>query len=283
MSREKLHLPVDLHLHSTASDGALTPKQLIARAAGAGLAAVALTDHDTLEGIEEALEAGRSYNLEVIPGVELSSFTGEEEIHLLGYDPLFPERINEVLEELRRERYRRMEKMLLRLRRLGFHITNAEIISEAGAAAPGRLHLARLMVKRGYTPNLETAFSQYLSRGRPAYVPRTKLDPARAISLLHRAEAVPVLAHPGASGRKLIRHLLTLGLRGIEAVHPDHTPEMVRYYRHQAQKLGLLVTGGSDYHGDRVYRAGNIGAITVPYRCLAAIKKAPRGLSFKIQ
>ncbi len=279
MSRGKEHLPVDLHLHSTASDGSLTPTQLIARAAELGLAGVALTDHDTLEGIDEALAAGRSHGLEVLPGVELSASDGENKIHLLGYDPLFPEKISAVLEERRRERYRRMEKMLLRLHSLGFHIGSEEVAAEAGGAAPGRLHLARVMVRRGFVPTVEKAFSLYLAQGRPAYVPRNGLDPAKAIALLHRAGAVPVVAHPGASGRKFIRQLVALGLRGIEVYHPDHNPEMVRYYRLLAQKLGLLVTGGSDYHGDRDYRAGSLGSITVPYICLVAIKKTPRGAS----
>lgn len=278
MSRGKLHLPVDLHLHSTASDGSLAPEHLIARVAAAGLAAVALTDHDTLDGVEEALSAGRRCGLEVLPGIEISASTEELEIHLLGYDPLFPEKISAVLDELRSERYLRMEKMLTRLRRLGFGISDAEVISEAGSAAPGRLHLARLMVKLGYTPDIDTAFSLYLERGRPAFVPRTILDPAGAITLLHRAGAVPVVAHPGASGRGLLRKLVAVGLRGIEVIHPEHTPELVRYYRHQAKQMGLLITGGSDYHGDRDYRAGRPGGFTVPYRCLAAIKEAPRGL-----
>ena len=157
--------------HSTASDGSLTPEHLIAGAAAAGLAAVALTDHDTLDGVEEALSAGRRCDLEVLPGIEISASTEDLEIHLLGYDPLFPEKISAVLDELRRERYLRMEKMLARLRRLGFGISDVEVISEAGSAAPGRLHLARLMVKLGYTPDIDTAFSLYLERGRPAFVP----------------------------------------------------------------------------------------------------------------
>ncbi len=276
MRPKKGQLPVDLHLHSTASDGLLTPGELMARAAAAGLAAAALTDHDTLEGVEEALAAGRRWGLEVLPGVEISASSGEREIHLLGYDPLFPEKINSVLENLRRERRRRMEKMLFLLRGLGISITFEEVSSEAGKAAPGRLHLARLMVKRGYTPDTDAAFSLYLEQGRPAFVPRRVMDPAQAIKLLHQGGAVPVLAHPGMAGRGELRELVALGLRGVEVIHPLHPPELIRYYRHRAQQMGLLITGGSDYHGGE--RSSRMGDYTVPYRCLTALKESPRGM-----
>lgn len=277
MSRVKGYLPVDLHLHSTASDGSLSPAELIARAAHAGLAAVSLTDHDTLGGIDEALAAGRRCSIEVLPGVEISACCGKREVHLLGYDPLFPEKLSAALQELRRERYRRMEKMVSRLQELGFAITCAEAAAEAEPAAPGRLHLARLMVKRGYTPDLNSAFSLYLERGRSAFVPRRVFDPARALALLHDAGAVPVLAHPGEEGKGLLGELVRAGLRGVEVIHPSHDPAMAGYYRFRAEQMGLLVTGGSDYHGDGGGGSGKLGVHTVPYRCLTAIKEAERG------
>lgn len=277
MNRAKGHLPVDLHLHSTASDGSLAPAGLIARAAHAGLAALSLTDHDTLDGIDEALAAGRRCGIEVLPGVEISACCGEGEIHLLGYDPLFPEKLSAALQELRRERYRRMEKMASRLRALGFDITGAEAAAEAEPAAPGRLHLARLMVKRGYTPDLESAFSLYLERGQSAYVPRQNFDAGRALALLHLAGAVPVLAHPGEAGKSLLGELVRMGLRGVEMIHPRHGPNMTRYYRLRAEQMGLLVTGGSDYHGDENGSGRRLGVYTVPYRCLTAIRNTERG------
>lgn len=273
------HLPVDLHLHSSASDGLLSPAELIKEAAFGGLAAVALTDHDTMAGIGEACAAGQRCGLEVIAGVELSVSTGEQrEIHLLGYDPRHPEIINDILEQLRRERFNRMEKIASRLQKIGFSLTAGEIAAEAKPAAPGRLHLARLMVKRGYCRGTGEAFARYLSRGRPAYLPRKTLQPAAAIDLLHRAGAVPVVAHPGAAGRAHLPDLVAMGLRGIEVYHPDHSPELIRYYRHQAERLGLLITGGSDFHGDAGHRRVRPGEITVPYRYLSALKSAPRGL-----
>ncbi len=274
---DRMHLPVDLHLHSTASDGALTPAALIERAAAAGLAAVALTDHDTMAGVEEAREAGRRLGLEVIRGVEISVFDEKQEIHLLGYDPLYPEKLEAVLEAMRCDRYRRIGKMAALLRRQGIPLSEEEIIAEAAPAAPGRLHLARLLVIRGYSAGISEAFSAYLKRGRPAYVPRRTLEPAPAIAALHRAGAVPVVAHPGVEGRARLRELVELGLRGVEVYHPDHPPELVRYYRQQAARMNLLITGGSDFHSDRGYQRSRLGAITVPYRCLAALKKAPRG------
>lgn len=272
------YLPVDLHLHSTASDGALPPGRVIDLAADAGLAAAALTDHDTMDGVAEALDAGKRRGIEVLPGVELSASLDDREVHLLGYDPLYPEKIKTVLEELRRERYRRTEQMAFLLRGLGFHLTGAEVNEEAGRAAPGRLHLARLMVKRGWVPHISAAFSLYLGQGGPAYVPRNTLDASRAISLLHEAGAIPVWAHPGADGKVILPRLVDMGISGLEVIHPDHAPESIRFYRHQAQRWDLLITGGSDFHGDSGYRAGRPGAFTVPYRCLTAIKEAPRGL-----
>lgn len=272
------YLPVDLHLHSTASDGALTPTKLIERAAYAGLSAIALTDHDTMAGVEEALEAGRRCGLEVVRGVELSVIDEEQEIHLLGYDPLYPEKLSAVLQEMRRDRYRRIGEMAARLRRQGIPLQDEEIITEAEPAAPGRLHLARLLVKRGYCAGINEAFSTYLKRGRPAYVSRQTLEPGAAIAALHCAGAVPVVAHPGEKGRARLRKLVELGLRGVEIFHPDHSPELVRYYRHQAARMNLLVTGGSDFHSDDGYQRSSLGAVTVPYHCLAALKEAPRGI-----
>lgn len=276
MSRD--HLPVDLHLHSTASDGLFSPAQLVEKAASVGLAAVSLTDHDTMAGVEEAREAGRRRGMEVLPGVELSVITDDDkEIHLLAYDPLRPQIINDTLVQLRRERYRRMEEMVLRLQELGIGISPEEITAAAAPAAPGRLHLARLMVKGGYCSGIKKAFSQYLGRGRPAYVPRKTLNPEGAIEMLHRAGAVPVVAHPGADGKAYLHKLVSMGLRGVEVYHPDHNPELTRYYRHQAARYDLLITGGSDFHGDSSYRRGQLGGITLPYRHFKALKNAPRG------
>ncbi len=272
-----MHLPVDLHLHSTASDGALTPAALVEQSAAAGLAAVALTDHDTMAGVAEALEAGRRCSLEVIRGVELSIFDKEQEIHLLGYDPLYPEKIEGVLKEMRRDRFRRVRAMGARLRGLGIPLSDDEIIAEAAPAAPGRLHLARLLVRRGYCPGISEAFAAYLKRGRPAYVPRQTLEPGPAIAALHRSGAVPVVAHPGEQGRARLRELVELGLRGVEVYHPDHPAELVRYYLHQAERMNLLITGGSDFHDFGGSRRNRPGAVSVPYRLLDALKKAPRG------
>ncbi|NLA26119.1 MAG: hypothetical protein GX878_01855 [Firmicutes bacterium] len=146
------------------------------------------------------------------------------------------------------------------------------------AAPPRRLHLARLLVKKGYVPHIDAAFSLYLEQGRPAFVPRRLPDPERAMKLLHSTGAVPVLAHPGPEWCGKLGELVAVGLRGVEVFHPVHTPVLIRYYRHQAEQLGLLITGGSDFHGGGDRRSDRIGACTVPYRCLTALKKAPRGL-----
>lgn len=264
--------PVDLHLHSNESDGIFSPEQLVALSAGAGLAAVALTDHDTVTGVKRALRAGERYGIEVVPGVELSAYRSDREVHLLGYYPADRAKLERVLADLRAERYGRMERILDKLRGLGFQLEFAQVAAEAGAAAPGRLHLARTMVKAGLVKNLEQAFTQYLGKGGPAYVPRKVLTPSRAVSVLLDAGAIPVLAHPGTGGEEVLRELIPLGLRGVEVFHPDHTVALRRYYCRRAVEEGLLITGGSDFHGDSKYRARRPGSVTIPYFYLEKLR-----------
>ena len=266
--------PVDLHMHSSVSDGVLSPFRLIELAARAGLAAAGLTDHDTVDGVGPALEAGSVYGIEVVPGLEVSAHWKGVEVHILGYYPACSKKLDAVLQGLREERYRRMEAILTKLRRLGLELELDEVTAEAGPSAPGRLHLARILVRKGLTKNLEQAFGRYLGKGRPAYVPRTALTPARAIQVLLDAGAVPVLAHPGWSGRGLLKYLVPFGLQGVEVFHPDHPLDVQRQYYREAVERGLLVTGGSDFHGDLNSRSGRPGCITIPYLYLAKLKEA---------
>ena len=162
--------------------------------------------------------------------------------------------------------------MVERLNRLGFDVSPQQVFQEAAPAAPGRLHLARFMVKHKLAGSVEQAFKQYLERGRPAYVPRANLTPAAALKLLLDCGAIPVLAHPGINGAQILPALLEKGLKGIEVVHPDHSAAQQRFYRELAQEKGLLITGGSDYHGDKGYRASGRGSASVPYGCLEQLK-----------
>lgn len=241
---------IDLHLHSSASDGIHDPKALIRLVAEAGLAAAALTDHDTIAGLEEAFEAGKRHGFEVVPGVEISVIEEGRETHILGYYPGRLDLLAEAMSEKRLERLDRMEMMVARLKELGFKITIEEVLAEAKKAAPGRLHLARILLRKNYIHSLDQAFSLYIGRNRPAYVPRRTAGLAETISMLLETGAIPVLAHPGKNGRSVLERLLDYGLKGIEVYHPDHSPGLVKYYLNLAAELNLLITGGSDYHGE---------------------------------
>ena len=267
---------VDLHLHTDASDGVYPPAEVIKLAARAGLKAAAVTDHDTLEGIPEALRAGKEWNIEVVPGVEISVLYQGGEFHLLGYYPARGGELEKALQFMREERYRRMQLMLDRLRDLEIRVSWEEVLSAAGKAAPGRLHLARVLVKKGYCPSTEEAFQRFLDRGRPAYVPRETLSAAQALRLLLKDGAVPVLAHPGEKGKTVLRNLVRMGLRGVEVYHPDHHAGLQEFYRGQALDLGLFITGGSDFHGDFQTGFREPGSISVPYRCLEQLKRVVR-------
>ena len=267
----------DLHLHSNCSDGIYSPEELIQLAASAGLKAVSLTDHDTLAGSDAAAAAGSRLKIEVVPGVEISAHEENLEIHLLGYYPARPEILMGALKQARLDRFRRMELMVRRLNGLGFNLNPDQVCREAAPAAPGRLHLARHMIKEKLVNNLEQAFSFYLEQGRPAYVPRTHLTPAGALALLLDSGAVPVMAHPGLRGRKHLPGLMAGGLRGIEVYHPDHSAALRRYYREFAESNNLLITGGSDFHGDKQYRARGPGSTAIAYRYLQLLKAARFG------
>ena len=255
---------VDLHMHSTASDGALPPAEVIAAAAAAGLSAVALTDHDTTAGVEEARRAGDALGVRVVPGVELSAHEGSKELHLLG---LHVERIDEIehdLEALRTARRSRAERIVDRLNTLGVPITLDTVLAEAGEGAIGRPHVARVMVNSGWARDFRDAFDRYLGTGRPAYVAKPQFAVSDAIALVHRAGGLAVYAHPGADATR--EHLTTLaasGLDGVEVLHPSHSAEDVARIGALATHLRLVPSGGSDWHGSAEGPRA-IGAMHVP-------------------
>jgi hypothetical protein len=244
---------VDLHMHSNSSDGVLSPAQLAETASLAGLAAFALTDHDTLAGLEEAAAAAMRHNIEFVPGIEISCLVGDREVHILGYYPQKSNLLQQALEQMQDERRLRNDQIIAALRRLGFKLNPNDLQGEVKKAAPGRLHLARLLLKRKYVHTVDEAFKLYLGKDKPAYVSRKLLAAAEAMLLLKECDAVTVLAHPGQEGKADVDSLLRYGLDGIEVYHPDHSNSMVKYYKNVAEKNNLLVTGGSDFHGD--YRA----------------------------
>lgn len=248
----------DLHTHTRASDGTGTPTDNVRLAAEAGLTAVAITDHDTVAGLEEALQAGSTFGITVVPGVEISSSEEGRDIHVLGYymdvnNPLFLSR----LEELRNVREGRNERMLARLRELGYAITLEEVLERRGPVEQkdttvGRPHIAQVLVDKGYAESQQDAFNRLIGEGGAAFVSPKRISPETAIAWIHEAGGAAVLAHPGLYGNDvLVERLAASGLDGIEADHSDHSPEEVGTYREMVRRHGLIATAGSDYHGER--------------------------------
>ena len=251
-------MSADLHLHSIYSDGSYTPRELVQMAVNKGLDIIALTDHDTVKGITEATEAGKESKVEVIPAIELSSYQGRTEIHILGYYlDYHSANLLKKLEQIFTFRLTRAEKMIVKLNQLGVNLNLDDVKKMAGDDFIGRPHIARAMVKAGYISCPGEAYTdQLIAYGGKAYVEKMQLTPAAAIDLIIKARGIPVLAHPfiinnqgKPFGRKEIAELVQVGLQGIEVYHSKHDRQTTTYYLNIARELGLLVTGGSDFHG----------------------------------
>ncbi len=268
-------MSVDLHIHTTYSDGGSTPEEIVGMAKSIGLEAIAITDHDTLEGIEPALRAGLSSGIEVLPGIELGSYCQGEEIHILGYLVELNNRIfMEKLAFLRETRVYRMERMVEKLRELGFPVNIEMITGLSGPGSVGRPHLAAALIKIGVVATVFEAFDRYIGAGRPAYVPRYKMEPVEAVALIKTAGGAPVLAHPGLNKMDhLLGDLIKAGLDGIEVYHPSHTAELSNYYLQIARQNGLTATGGSDYHSPGHKEGSRFGIVTVSYNVVEELKK----------
>jgi hypothetical protein len=269
-------MAADLHVHTNASDGTETPAQVVLRAREIGLKAIAITDHDTLDGLVPAMQTGREISLEIIPGVELSTEYKEIEIHILGY--LIDIHCREFLERLRQLRMKRKEraiKMVQKLQDLGIPITFEQVLAVSGKAAVGRPHIARALKEEGFVDSLAEAFQRYIGRGCPAYVPRFKFLPGEAVQLIIQAKGIPVFAHPGLAGAdEIIPELVRAGLKGLEVYYPAHSAQQVERYLHLCAEYALLPTGGSDYHGPGLKEYGQLAAATVPDRVVQRLKEA---------
>lgn len=264
---------VDLHSHTNVSDGTLSPAELVDRAVAAGLVALGITDHDSTEGIPAArASAGR--RIEIVPGIEVSSSRDGQEVHMLGYyldaeNPALRER----LERFGDERRQRVQAMADRLAAAGVPVDADEVIARAGAGVVGRPHVAEALLRAGHVTSMDDAFRRFLGRNGIAYVPRPAFGPEAAIRLIHDAGGVSVLAHPGPAMTDVaIEALVAQGLRGLEVWHPQHPPPVVRRYQALAARLGLVTTGGSDYHGPG--RGVELGDRRVPARVLETLKRA---------
>lgn len=255
----------DLHLHTTASDGQLDPARLVRAAHSLGLAAIAITDHDTTAAVESAIDAAQGTGLRVIPGVELSATHHGRDVHILGYfiDPT-DRSLQNRLTELRAARLERARTMVEALHGGGYDITLEQVLSLAEGGSVGRSHVARALVSLGHVEDVGVAFDGLIGRGRPFYMPKPVTAPEAVVRTILDAGGLAVLAHPGVTCvDDLIPGLVAAGLSGIEAYHADHTPLQCRTYARRASDLGLLVTGGSDFHGPTAPGAG-IGEVDMP-------------------
>lgn len=262
MSERRL---VDLHVHTTASDGTLSPEEVVREAYEIGLAGVGIADHDTIDGLVPAMNAGNKLGIVVVPGVEINTDYGKDELHMLGYyiDPNSAY-IRERLQQLRSARADRAAKIVDKLKAIGVNISMDRVRELADGGAIGRPHIARAIVEAGYASSMNAAFGKYLVRDAPGYVPRYKLTPFEAIEIIRQSGGVAVLAHPGLSHHdELIPELVRAGLEGIEVYHSDHTPLQSRHYLKVAEKYNLIPTGGSDSHGPNNIKTIEIGSVTV--------------------
>ena len=241
----------DLHLHTQFSDGTFSPEELIAQARLHDLAAVALTDHDTVEGCDRAAVASRDAGIEFIPGTELTAEQDGHELHILGYflDTQHPRLLVEIA-HFQTVRQNRIREMVARLQAIRVPLEAQSVFALANCRSPGRPHVARALVKAGLCANLDEAFERFLKKNRPAWVPKFKMSAARAIELIHQAGGLAVLAHPGLNrSDEVIPAMVEAGLDGIECFHTKHSTSTSEHYLEIADQYKLLVTGGSDCHG----------------------------------
>lgn len=278
---------IDLHTHTLYSDGSVTPSRLLASAANAGAVAVAITDHDTVAGLAEARETADRLGIELVKGTEISAEYSPGTMHILGYDiDDHSPALLTGLDDLKEARGRRNPDIAARLQELGLDVEYDEVVELAGNDMVGRPHFAQVMVRKGIVSSIQEAFDRFLAKGAPAYVEKKRLSPADSISLIHSAGGVAVLAHPyqlrlGSSDEleTLVDSLRGLGLDGIEAIYSRHTPEQRESYKRLAERRGLIVTGGSDFHGaykPDINIVTGLGDLRVSYPLLEQLKARVR-------
>ncbi len=276
---------VDLHCHTSASDGALEPSELVKRAAHLALRIIAITDHDTVAGVPAALEAGKGDNLEVIPGVEINTDVPGSEAHVLGYFVDYrQEAFSAELARLREGRLARAREMVERLAALGAPISLVRVLQIARDGSVGRPHVAQALMEAGHVSTFGEAFDRFIGRNSPAYVERMKFTPAQACQLIRQAGGVPVLAHPvifDAFGNvngplpleTMLPELQDAGLQGLEVYYPAYDARTTEYLMGLARRFGLLLTGGTDFHGRQLDRI-DLGGVYVPRKAVRRLRAA---------
>ncbi len=269
---------VDLHTHSIYSDGTYTPEEIVRLAAEKGLAAVALTDHDTLEGVEEALHYGRVYNVQVIPGIEVSTEFEGTEIHIVG---LFAgndnKEFNDALEKLRESRINRNAEMVKRLNEIGVPVEYENVLKYAKGNVVSRAHIAKEIANIGYANSINDAFNKFVGKDKPAYVKRKVMSRRDTLRLIAESGGIAVLAHPllykleSSDLEKMVGELARCGLRGIEAYYSTHSEKDTEYIKSVAERFDLKLSGGSDFHGENkpnIELGTGLGSLRVPYKVL---------------
>jgi len=272
-------LRIDLHTHSNASDGELAPAELVRLARERGLHAIALTDHDTVAGLDAAIAAGAQLGVEVVPGVELSADVEKAEVHVLGYFMDWRDaRFLAMLEKFRDARFGRAEKMVKKLAAAGAPISFARVKELAGDASLGRPHVAQALLEAGHITTIAEAFDKYIGRNGPAYVERFKLEPEDAVALILEAGGVPVLAHP-REVVYFVQPLVKAGLLGLEVHYGMYDDATISELAHLARQYGLVATGGSDFHGlHKMGHMSSLGEVNVPAHALEKLKARARSL-----
>ncbi|MDR7556348.1 MAG: PHP domain-containing protein [Armatimonadota bacterium] len=267
---------IDLHTHTTASDGLLDPAALVAEAHARDVGLLAVTDHDTTAGVDPAMAAGRTLGVEVWSGVELSCDVPVGEVHVLGYFVRHElEWFQQLLDRLRAGRTDRARRMVERLAALGVPIAFERVAALAGGGAVGRPHVARALVEAGWVRDIAEAFDRYIGRHGPAYVERVKISPAAAVRVIRAAGGLAVLAHPGWGAHEaIVPELVAAGLDGIEVYYPDHSPAQVERYTALARQYGLLMTGGTDFHGGEIATRVAVGSQYVPEGLIGPLRAA---------
>lgn len=263
----------DLHMHSFCSDGLRTPTQAVEEACAAGLQAMSLTDHDTVEGIPEATAAGERLGMEVVPGTELSAHVRDREVHILAYCiDCSDDQLGNSLRQSFASRHERGVAIVEKLNVLGLSVSLDDVLSQAKGSPLGRPHIAAAMVENGLVADKDEAFNRYIGDRGPAFKPKPYTAAETVIELIHRSAGVAVLAHPGASLPEfVIEHLVSHGLDGIEVFHPAHQPPQIDFYNQLADRYGLLKSGGSDSHGN--IDGTRIGDYGVGYEVIEAMRK----------
>jgi hypothetical protein len=265
----------DLHLHTAYSDGIFTPRELLQRVKGAGLSIVSVTDHDSISAIDDAVAIGQGIDVQVIPGVELSTVFDGTEVHILGYFiDYHNKKLLESLAEFREARLRRAERIVGKLNRMNIPLSMESVLATVTGESVGRPHIANALVNGGHASSYHQAFSKYIGDGRPAYEKKDSFTPEETVRLIAQAGGLSFLAHPGRSvSDSTLLELIRAGLDGIEVVHPSHNPDLVRYYRGIVNEYCLLESGGSDFHGGPRGDDSNFGRIHVPVDIIETMRQ----------